>query len=171
MEANEQKYQESLKALELDELDGIENDESPALPTKVKPKRKRPSEAKAPQETTKKRKSEVLHPNNSSNNASATPEPAGVSAPKKVSLGFCLYLDRSLMIPISALSKQRGRKKEEVAPVIEGVDIVREWRHKLQRLFLGKTEVTAKVCLFSDYQHTLCLCVDIDPDRIISDDA
>ncbi|KAG0142236.1 hypothetical protein CROQUDRAFT_242495 [Cronartium quercuum f. sp. fusiforme G11] len=123
LEAIAREHEDNLKALELDELEPENDDDEPALPSKTKPKRKRLSEPKTPRDSAKKRKSEVLQPTNGSVNASATPEPTPVTGPKK-----------------------RGRKKEEVAPpIIEGVDTVRDWRHKLQRIFLGKIEVTDKM--------------------------
>lgn len=113
---------EHLEALELDELEVGESDETPALASKAKAKRKRPSEGKAPQESAKKRKSEVTRATNGSKNASTTPEPAVASATKK-----------------------RGRKKDEAPAPVPGVETVREWRHKLQRIFLGKIEVTEEM--------------------------
>ncbi|KAH9809351.1 hypothetical protein DFH28DRAFT_834488, partial [Melampsora americana] len=121
-EAQLRRQVEHLDALELDELEVGESDEAPALASKTKAKRKRLSEGKAPQESAKKRKSEVTRPTNGSKNASATPEPAAVSSTKK-----------------------RGRKKEEAPAPVAGVETVREWRHKLQRIFLGKIEVTEEM--------------------------
>ncbi|EGG07321.1 uncharacterized protein MELLADRAFT_77589 [Melampsora larici-populina 98AG31] len=121
-EAQIRRQLQHLEALEFDELEAGESDEAPAVAPNTKAKRKRPSEAKAPQESAKKRKSEVTRATNGSKNASATPEPTAPSATKK-----------------------RGRKKDEAPAPAPGVETVREWRHKLQRIFLGKIEVTEEM--------------------------
>ncbi|PLW04546.1 hypothetical protein PCASD_25888, partial [Puccinia coronata f. sp. avenae] len=41
--------------------------------------------------------------------------------------------------------KKRGKKKEEPVVPVDGEAVVREWRHRLQRLFLGKAALTEKM--------------------------
>ncbi|KAI8452382.1 hypothetical protein BY996DRAFT_4529703, partial [Phakopsora pachyrhizi] len=85
-------------------------------------KRKRNSEPKPKAKTPKKRKSDVVVTNGSAP-ASATPEPVAVATP----------------------AKKGRKKKEEPAVVINGEVTVRDWRHRLQRAFLGKSDVTEKM--------------------------
>ncbi|KNF01444.1 hypothetical protein PSTG_05228 [Puccinia striiformis f. sp. tritici PST-78] len=127
-EAELEEYQialeEQTKTLEIDELENGEGDQAEKSISSAKskqPKRKRASEPKTPVISTKKRKSVDARPINVPAKASATPEPA-VVAP--------------------AL-KKRGLKKKEVPEVpLDGESVVREWRHQLQRLFLGKVALT-----------------------------
>ncbi|MBW0482451.1 hypothetical protein O181_022166 [Austropuccinia psidii MF-1] len=120
LEAIARQYDEEQKALELDELEPTEVLEEAALaPLKPKPKRKRAPEPTKPTPKPKKRKSDVP-PTNGSANTSATPEPASTPGGKK-----------------------RGKKKE--VRIIDGESVVRNWRHRLQRVFLGKSEATEKM--------------------------
>lgn len=124
LENFQQEYEEQQKALEVDELEPDETDGvAKAVPLKPKQKRKRPSEVKTPLTSAKKRKSE---PRTSTVSAktSATPEPAA---------------------SVTVAKKGEKKKKEEVVAPLDGESIVRDWRHKLQRLFLGKTPLTEKM--------------------------
>ncbi|KAH9445713.1 hypothetical protein MJO28_012422 [Puccinia striiformis f. sp. tritici] len=128
-EAELEEYQialeEQTKTLEIDELENGEGDQAEKSISSAKskqPKRKRASEPRTPVISTKKRKSVDARPINVPAKASATPEPAAAAAP--------------------AL-KKRGLKKKEVPEVpLDGESVVREWRHQLQRLFLGKVALT-----------------------------
>lgn len=135
LESYQQEYEEEQKALEIDELEPTEPDQvAQAPPAKPKQKRKRPSEVKPPAASTKKRKSEVRFTPNGSAKPSTTPEP-----------------------PVTPAVKKRSKKKEEPVAPIDGESIVRDWRHRLQRVFLGKTEVTEEMMpeidtVFSDIE-------------------
>lgn len=107
-----------------DEQENSEHDgEAPALPEpKTKQKRRRASEPKPRVTASKKRKSEVASSKVNQDQASSTPEPASAQGLRK-----------------------RVKKKEDPPPVIDGQAIVKEWRHKLQRVFLSKAEATEKM--------------------------
>lgn len=128
MEEMQMAMYEQQQGLEIDELEpaDVENAEK-AVSAKSKQKRKRPSEPKTPASSTKKRKSvdarPVTAPAAAAAKASPSPEsPAAAPAVKK-----------------------RGKKKEEPVVPVDGEAVVREWRHRLQRLFLGKAALTEKM--------------------------
>lgn len=128
MEEMQMAMYEQQQGLEIDELEpaDAENAEK-AVSAKSKQKRKRPSEPKTPASSTKKRKSvdarPVTAPAAAAVKASPSPEsPAAAPAVKK-----------------------RGKKKEEPVVPVDGEAVVREWRHRLQRLFLGKAALTEKM--------------------------
>ncbi|WAQ90426.1 hypothetical protein PtA15_12A415 [Puccinia triticina] len=115
---------EDYNALEIDELETVDAEGAEkATSAQSKQKRKRPSETKSPAVSTKKRKSVDARATNVPAQASATPEPPA-AAPA---------------------AKKRGKKKEEPVVPVDGESVVREWRHRLQRLFLSKTVLTEKM--------------------------
>jgi len=119
---------EQQKALEIDELEPVDSENADkAVQAKSKQKRKRPSETKTPTMSTKKRKSVDARPPNASAKTSETAE-SPTAAPTA-----------------APAVKKRGKKKEEPAVPVDGKSVVREWRHRLQRLFLGKAELTEKM--------------------------
>ncbi|KAA1093801.1 hypothetical protein PGTUg99_030128 [Puccinia graminis f. sp. tritici] len=116
--------EEDYNALEIDELEPVDAEGTEkAVSAKSKQKRKRPSETKTPAVSTKKRKSVDARPTNVPAQASATPESP----------------------PAAPAIKKRGKKKEEPAAPVDGEAVVREWRHRLQRLFLGKAALNEKM--------------------------
>lgn len=120
LEATQMAINKEQQDSEIDELESVdaENDVS------VNPmeNRKRPSEIETPASPNKKCKSVAAQPVDAQANSTPAPLMAAASA-----------------------RQNGGEKKEGPVVTVDGETVVREWRHRLQRLFLGKTALTEKM--------------------------
>ncbi|PLW05144.1 hypothetical protein PCANC_27651 [Puccinia coronata f. sp. avenae] len=122
LEATQMAINKEQQDSEIDELESVddENDAS------VKPteNRKRPSENETPASPNKKCKSVAAQPVDATAPATSAPAPLMAAAPAV---------------------QNGGEKKAGPMIPLDGETVVREWRHRLQRLFLGKTALTEKM--------------------------